>query len=64
MSKSFSKQVGSMIANIQDLMDTFIQGLLKSSKKKSENKIVRNMKDAGESYYETYESIKGKKGKS
>ena len=64
MSKSFSKQVGSMLAHIQDLMDTVIQGLLKSSKKKSDNKIVRNMKDAGESYYETYESIKGKKGKS
>ena len=63
MSKSFSKQIGSVLAHIQDLMDTVIQGLLKSSKKESENKIVMNMKDAGESYYETYESIKGKKGK-
>ena len=64
MSKSFSKQIGSVLAHIQDLMDTVIHGLLKSSKKESENKIVRTMKDAGESYYETYESIKGKEGKS
>ena len=64
MSKSLSKQIGSVLAHIQDLMDTVIHGLLKSSKKESENKIVRTMKDAGESYYETYESIKGKKGKS
>ena len=63
MSKSLSKQIGSVLAHIQDLMDTVIHGLLKSSKKESENKIVRTMKDAGESYYETYESIKGKKGK-
>ena len=53
-----------MLAHIQDLMDTVVQGLLKSSKEGSGSKIVKNMRDAGESYYETYEGIKSKKGKS
>ena len=64
MSRSFSKQIGAVLAHIQDLMDTVVQGLLKSSKEGSGSKIVKNMRDAGESYYETYEGIKSKKGKS
>ena len=62
MVKSFSKQLGSTIAHIQDLFDTVVHGLIKSSKKGSENRVVNNMRDAGESYYETYEKIKKEKG--
>ena len=64
MGKSFSKQLGSTLAHIQDLFDTIVHGLIKSSKKGSENKIKNNMRDAGESYYETYENIKEEKGQS
>ena len=62
MGKSFSKQLGSTLAHIQDLFDTVVHGIIKSSKKGSENRIVNNMRDAGESYYETYKSIKREKG--
>jgi hypothetical protein len=64
MSKSFSKQLGSTLAHIQDLLDTVVQGLLRSSKKETDNKVVDNIRDAGESYYETYENIKKEKGQS
>tara|TARA_B100000959_G_scaffold176406_1_gene184678 strand:- start:687 stop:881 length:195 start_codon:yes stop_codon:yes gene_type:complete len=64
MSKSFSKQLGSTLAHIQDLLDTVVQGLLRSSKKETDNKVVDNIRDAGESYYETYENIKKEKGRS
>ena len=62
MVKSFSKQLGSTLAHIQDLFDTVIHGLIKSSKKGSKNRVVSNMRDAGESYYKTYENIKREKG--
>ena len=62
MVKSFSKQLGSTLAHIQDLFDTVIHGLIKSSKKGSKNRVVSNMRDAGESYYKTYEKIKKEKG--
>ena len=61
MNKSFSKQLGSTLAHIQDLFDTIVQGLLRSKNKGTGNKVVDNVKDAGESYYKTYENIK--KGK-
>ena len=49
MGKSFSKQLGSTLAHIQDLFDTVVHGLIKSSKKGLENIIVNNVRDAGES---------------
>ncbi len=58
MSKSFSKQLGSTLAHIQDLFDTVIHGLLKSSDSNKENKVINNIKDAGDSYYKTYSDIK------
>ena len=61
MSKSFSKQLGSTLAHIQDLFDTVIHGLLKSSDSNKDNKVMNNIKDAGDSYYKTYSDIK--KGK-
>ena len=64
MSKSFSKQLGSTLAHIQDLFDTVVHGLIKSSKKESENRVVENLRDAGESYYKTYENIKKEKERS
>ncbi len=61
MSKSFSKQLGSTLAHIQDLFDTVIHGLLRSSDSNKDNKVMNNIKDAGDSYYKTYSDIK--KGK-
>ncbi len=58
MSKSFSKQLGSTLAHIQDLFDTVIHGLLRSSNSNKENKVINNIKDAGDSYYKTYSDIK------
>ena len=58
MSKSFSKHLGSTLAHIQDLFDTVIHGLLKSSDSNKENKVINNIKDAGDSYYKTYSDIK------
>ena len=58
MSKSFSKQLGSTLAHIQDLFDTVIHGLLRSSDSNKENKVINNIKDAGDSYYKTYSNIK------
>ena len=58
MSKSFSKQLGSTLAHIQDLFDTVIHGLLRSSDSNKKNKVVNNIKDAGDSYYKTYSDIK------
>ena len=64
MGKSSSEQLGSTLAHIQDLFDTVVHGLIKSSRKGSENRVVRNVRDAGESYYKTYENIKKDKGQS
>ena len=61
MSKSFSKQLGSTLAHIQDLFDTVFHGLLRSSDSNKDNKVMNNIKDAGDSYYKTYSDIK--KGK-
>ena len=58
MSKSFSKQLGSTLAHIQDLFDTVIHGLLRSSDSNKENKVINNIIDAGDSYYKTYSDIK------
>ena len=58
MSKSFSKQLGSTLAHIQNLFDTVIHGLLRSSNSNKENTVINNIKDAGESYYKTYSDIK------
>ena len=60
MSKSFSEQLGSTLAHLQDLFDTVIQGLLRAAGGKK-NKVMSNIKDAGDAYYETYSDIK--KGK-
>ena len=64
MGKSFSKQLGSTLAHIQDLFDTVVHGLIKSSNKESGNRVVNNVRDAGESYYKTYTNIKKEKGQS
>lgn len=64
MGKSLSRQLGSTLAYIQDLFDTVVHGLIKSSKKESENRVVENLRDAGESYYKTYENIKKEKERS
>ena len=64
MGKSFSTQLGSTLAHIQDLFDTIVHGLIKSSKRGSKNRVMKNMKDAGESYYKTYENIKKERGQS
>ena len=61
MSKPFSKQLGSTLAHLQDLFDTGFQGLLRSADGKRKNKVMSNIKDAGDAYYETYSDIK--KGK-
>ena len=61
MSKSFSEQLGSTLAHLQDLFDTVIQGLLRAAGEKKKNKVMSNIKDAGDAYYETYSDIK--KGK-
>tara|TARA_Y100001936_G_C15547008_1_gene395459 strand:+ start:62 stop:256 length:195 start_codon:yes stop_codon:yes gene_type:complete len=58
VSKSFSKQLGSTLAHIQDLFDTVVHGLLRSSDSNKENKVINNIKDAGDSYYKTYSDIK------
>ena len=63
MSKPFSKQLGSTLAHIQDLFDTILHSLLKSSGKKNKNKVISNIKDAGDSYYETYTEVKKGKDK-
>ena len=62
MGKSFYKQLGSTLAHIQDLFDTVVHGLIKSLKKGSENRVVKNVRNAGESYYKTYANIKKEKG--
>lgn len=62
MSKTFSKQLGSTLAHFQDLLDTIIKVALKSPKKRSRNKLVNSIRNAGNSYYKTYENIKKKKG--
>ena len=64
MGKSFSEQLGSTLTHIQDLFDTIVHGLIKSSKKGSGNRAVNNVRDAGESYYKAYENIKKEKGQS
>ncbi|MFL2982948.1 MAG: hypothetical protein ACJZ12_00980 [Candidatus Neomarinimicrobiota bacterium] len=61
MNKSFSKQLGSALAHIQDFIDTVIQGLLKSSNKEQSNNVINKVRDAGKSYYDTYENIKKEK---
>ena len=61
MSKSFSEQLGSTLAHLQDLFDSVIQGLLRSADGKRKNKVMSNIKDAGDAYYKTYSDIK--KGK-
>ena len=63
MSKSFSEQLGSTLAHIQDLFDTVFQGLLKSGGGKNKNKVISNIQDAGDAYYKTYTDIKKGKDK-
>jgi len=54
MSKSFPKQLGSTLANIQDLLDIIIKVVLKSPYKKLRNTLVNSIRNAGNSYYKTY----------
>ena len=53
-----------MLAHIQDLVDTIIQGVFKSTAAKNKNSVISNIKDTGEAYYETYTEIKKSKDKS
>ena len=64
MSKDFSKQLGSMLAYIQDLVDTIIQGAFKSTSGKNKNSILSNIKETGAPDYEPYTEIKKSKDKS
>ena len=64
MSKSFSKQLGSTLGHIQDLFDTVVYDLIKSSKKRQGNRVVNNLRYAEESYYYTYKNLKKEKGQS
>ena len=63
MNKLFSKQLGSTLAHIQDLFDTVFHGFLKSGGGKKNNKVISNIQDAGDAYYETYTDIKKGKDK-
>ena len=63
MSKPFSKQLGSTLAHLQDLVDTVFHGLLKSKNGKKKHKVITNIQDAGEAYYEPYTNIKKGNGK-
>ena len=63
MSKSFSEQLGSTLAHIQDLFDTVFHGLLKSGRNEKKNKVISTIQDAGNAYYETYTDIKKGKDK-
>ena len=47
MGKSFSKQLGSTLTHIQNLFDTVVNGIIKSSKEGLENKVIKNMIDEG-----------------
>jgi len=62
MIKTFSQQSGSTLTHIQDLFDTIIKVPLKSPNKKLHNTLVNSIRNAGNSYYKTYENIKKKKG--
>ena len=53
-----------MLAHIQDLVDTIIQGVFNSTAAKNKNSVISNIKDTGEAYYETYTEIKKSKDKS
>ena len=53
-----------MLAYIQDLVDTIIQGAFKSASGKNKNSILSNIKETGDAYYETYTEIKKSKDKS
>ena len=53
-----------MLAYIQDLVDTIIQGAFKLTSGKNKNSILSNIKETGEAYYETYTEIKKSKDKS
>jgi hypothetical protein len=63
MNKSFSKQLGSTLAHIQDLFDTVFHAILKSGGRKKNNKVISNIQDAGDTYYKTYTDIKKGKDK-
>lgn len=58
MSRPLSEQIGSTLAHIQDLIDTLIHGLLSSFGKNKSSKVMTNIKDAGDAYYDTYTKIK------
>tara|TARA_A100001035_G_scaffold225557_1_gene186460 strand:+ start:273 stop:467 length:195 start_codon:yes stop_codon:yes gene_type:complete len=64
MGKSFFKQFGFTIALIQDLFDTVVYDLIKSSKKRQGNRVVNNLRYAEGSYYYTYKNLKKEKGQS
>ena len=64
MNKDFSKQLGTMFAYMQDLVDTLLQGVFKSTSGNYKNNILTNIKKTGEAYYDTYTEIKKGKDKS
>jgi len=63
MDKSFSKQLGSTLAHIQDLFDTVLHRLFKSGLNNKKNTVISNIIDVGDAYYETYANIKKGKDK-
>ncbi len=66
MSKSFSDQIGSTLAHIQDLFDTVFHLTFKKIKSTSEKnpekrRIFKFFSTIGDSFYSTYSEIKQKK---
>ena len=59
MSKSFSEQLGSTLAHIQDLFDTVFQGLLKSGGGKKKNKVISNISKKNKCKYKVIYSVSG-----
>ncbi|MEE9190430.1 MAG: hypothetical protein V3U16_06635 [Candidatus Neomarinimicrobiota bacterium] len=68
MNKPISRQIGSALAHIQDLMDTIFHITFKRVKSRSEKGprsagILRFFSDAGDSFYEKYTELKQKRSK-
>jgi len=66
MNKPISRQLGSALAHIQDLLDTIFHITFKRIKSRSERgprstSILRFFSDAGDSFYEKYTELKQKR---
>ena len=57
MKRPLSKQLGSALAHLQDLIDTIIHQKLFNSNS-TKNSFIKIIKNIGQSYYKTYSKIK------